>query len=116
MATSCWVNWSVFIGLIGSWFFSWVVSSFRKVCWSPARDCWAPAMFEDVLDEAPVLGVVEFVVEFGNRLEIGWVTDVVGAVVMTSPQIRMSRPSDGEAVTWLAGTGATCGSDRVVEA
>src|ERR1700755_3259374 len=29
--TSCWVNWLESIGLVGSWFFSWGVSSVRKV-------------------------------------------------------------------------------------
>src|SRR5258708_16671320 len=29
--TSCWVNWLESIGLVGSWFLSWVVNSVRKV-------------------------------------------------------------------------------------
>src|ERR1700730_7814743 len=35
-ATSCWVNWLVSSGLVGSWFLSCVVSSVRKVWKLPA--------------------------------------------------------------------------------
>jgi hypothetical protein len=34
----CWVIWVVSVGARGSWFFSWVVSSFRNVCSLSASD------------------------------------------------------------------------------
>src|SRR5580692_3065409 len=36
-STNCWVNWLESIGLVGSWFLSWVVSSVRKVLKLPDR-------------------------------------------------------------------------------
>src|SRR5215469_1080227 len=40
-STSCWVNWLESIGLVGSWFLSWVVSKVRKVWKLP--DSWLNA-------------------------------------------------------------------------
>src|SRR5215469_16701980 len=64
-STSCWVNWLESIGLVGSWFLSWVVSKVRNVWKLP--DSWLNALLLVVLPLAlvdvelaavPVVGVV----------------------------------------------------------
>ena len=61
--TSCWVNWFASIGASGSWCWSWVVSSCRKLLKSSARPSWLLLVPEaapvPAAPEAPVAAAPE---------------------------------------------------------
>src|SRR5579863_5377447 len=77
-STSCWVNSLESIGLVGSWFLSWVVSSVRKVWKLP--DSWLKASLPVVVPLALVAVVPVVAV-------VGVVAGVVVGVVVVDPML-----------------------------
>ncbi len=105
------------IGDSGSWFFSWAVSSFMNICWSPTREFWASLMLAEVALAAEALEVA-LVLELEldappfSSSDSGWVTALTGLVMAlaTSPTMLIGvRSSDPDVQAALPRPGGGLG-------